>query len=193
MKKIIAIDRQFGAAGTTIGQKLAHNLGYEHYDKAIVLHSYQDFDVDISDLVEFDEKAPPNYSFAQSLFDGRGRELSDKIYHAQSATIRKIAESGSCVIIGRNATSIVREFDDALTVFLYAPEYWRIEFMKDRMSNFSTDQIHKILRRVDKARAGYCRHYTKEEFGKPENYDLCIDVAYFGVDGTVGLLTDICK
>ena len=69
MKRIITISREFGASGGTIGHAVASRLGYEYYDKEIILRSAQESNLDIASIEKWDEKIPMNFGFAQSLFD----------------------------------------------------------------------------------------------------------------------------
>ena len=103
MKKIITISREFGAAGGTIGRAVAERLGYEYYDRAIILRAAREFNLDVESVQKWDEKVQTNFGFAQSLFEFYSRPQGDKLFEAETEIIRKIAEKGNCVIVGRNA------------------------------------------------------------------------------------------
>ena len=92
MKKIITISREFGASGGTIGKAVADRLGYEYYDKEIILQSARESNLDIASLEKWDEKIPVNFGFAQSLFDFYNKPLNEKLFDAQKRVIRKIGE-----------------------------------------------------------------------------------------------------
>ena len=109
MKKIITISREFGAGGGEIGRRLADSLGYDYYDKELILMAAAQADIDVSSLIEWDEKVPVNFGFTQSLFNFYNKPLSEKIFQAQKQVIRKIGEKGHCVIVGRNANAILKE------------------------------------------------------------------------------------
>ena len=68
MKKIITISREFGAGGSTIGKKVAEILGYEYYDKSIILQAASEKNIDISKVLKSDEEAPFLTGFTQSRF-----------------------------------------------------------------------------------------------------------------------------
>lgn len=143
MKKIITISREFGAAGTTIGRMVADRLGYDLWNKAIPLTAQADSNVNISDLVEFDEKVPVNYSFGQSLFEFSNRQLSDRIFEAQTEVIRTMGEKGRCVIVGRNANYILREYEGLLRVFLCADTKWRLDHMEELNPEYSSENMDR--------------------------------------------------
>ncbi|MBR1478672.1 MAG: cytidylate kinase-like family protein [Lachnospiraceae bacterium] len=188
MKKIITISRQFGACGTTIGRAVAEKLSYEFYNKAVVLNAQKDSNIDISDLVEFDEKVPMDFSFGESIFEFTNKKLSDRLFAAQSDVIKKMGEKGKCVIVGRNSNYILREFDDVLNVFIYANEEFRLAHMNEMHPEYTGENMLKRLKQVDKIREKYCKYYTKQEFTDCRNYDICIDVGSIGIDNAVELL-----
>ena len=76
MRKIITISREFGAGGSAIGTEVAKRLGYEFYDKAIILKAAQESNMDVESILKWDEKVPINFGFAQSLFDFYNKPLN---------------------------------------------------------------------------------------------------------------------
>lgn len=188
MKKIITISREFGAAGNTIGHAVARRLGYQIYDKAIILHGAADSKMDVESVLEWDEKVQTDFGFAQSLFEFYNKSTSDKLCDAQKEVMRKFAEHGSCIIVGRNANTILKEFDHSLHVFLCGDENWRVDWMKKQRPEESEEEIRKELKMVDKSRAKYCKYYSHTEFGEADNYDICLNVSKLGVDTCVDII-----
>ena len=133
MKKIVTISREFGAGGGTIGYRLSQETGLEYYDKELILMRAGKGDVDIYSLIKWDENVPINFGFTQSLFDFYNRPISDRIFQIQKQTIQEIGEKGNCIIVGRNANTVLREFDNSLHVFIHADFDWRLERMKQKM------------------------------------------------------------
>ena len=109
MKKIITISREFGAGGSTIGKKVAEELGYEFYDKSIILQAASEKNIGILKVLKNDEEAPFLTGFTQSLFDFYSKPVNEQIFEAQKQVIRKLGEHGNCVIVGRNANQILQE------------------------------------------------------------------------------------
>lgn len=188
MKKIITISRQFGAGGGTIGCRLARDLAYEYYDKEIILTAARNSNVDVNSMVEWDEKVPMHFGFTQSLFDFYNKPLSEQIFNAQRDVIRKVADKGKCVIIGRNGNSILKEYDSCLHVFIYADFEWRLERMKAEMPNEPESRVIDHIKSVDKSREKYCIHNTKTVFGEAQYYDLCINSSKFGIDKAIDII-----
>lgn len=193
MKKIITISRQFGAGGSTIGERLARELGYEYYNKELILTAARESNLDVDSLVQWDEKIPASFGFTQSLFDFYNRPLSEKIFDAQKKVIRMFARNGNCVILGRNANSILKQYDDTLHIFISADFNWRLERMKKKMPDLTENKIIENIKTVDKARAKYCSYHTNTVFGMAENYDLCLNSSKLGIDKCIEIIKDICK
>ena len=193
MKKIITISREFGAGGGEIGRKIAQALNYDYYDKEIILKTAKESNVDVESLLKWDEKVPMNFGFAQSLFDFYNKPLSEKLFDAQQQVIRKIGEKGNCVIVGRNANTILKEFDHSLHVFVYADPYWRMERMREKMPDATGAKMSEEIRAIDRTRKKYCSYYTNTEFGVADYYDICLNTSSLGIDTCVDILLQLAK
>ena len=194
MKKLITISREFGAGGGEIGLRVAQNLGYEYFDKELIIQAAKRANVGMDEVLNMDEVVPMNFGFTQSLFDMYNAPLNERLFTAQRDVIRKIGEHGKCVIVGRNANSILSEYDDSLHVFIHADLYWRAMRQKQKkMPEKTEQQIIANIRTVDKRRRKYCSYYTNTEFGDSRYYDLCLDSSSLGLDQCVKIICDIAK
>lgn len=193
MKKIITISREFGAGGGEIGKKVARALNYEYFDKELILKVARESNVDVESILKWDEKVPMDFGFAQSLFDFYNKPLSERLFEVQQQIIKKIGEKGNCVIVGRNANTILKEFDKGLHVFIYADAGWRLERMKDRMPDATESEISEELKAIDKARKKYCTYYTNTEFGYADHYDICLNTSTIGIDVCTDIVCRLAK
>ena len=194
MKKIITISREFGAGGSTIGKKVAEELGYEFYDKSIILQAASENNIGILKVLKNDEEAPFLTGFTQSLFDFYSKPVNEQIFEAQKQVIRKLGEHGNCVIVGRNANQILQEFDDSLHIFVHANLWWRVEYLKNnRMQDVPEEKILKAIEKVDRKRCKYCTYYTNTEFGDSRFYDLCLNSAKLGIDRCVETIVELSR
>ncbi len=191
MKKIVTISREFGAGGGTIGYRLAEETGLEYYDKELILMRAGKGNVDLYSLIKWDESVPINFGFTQSLFDFYNRPLSERIFQAQKETIQQVGEKGNCIIVGRNANTILKEYDKTLHVFIHASIDFRLARMKKEMPDQTDQQILDRIRRVDKQRKKYCTYHTHTEFGDSRYYDVCLDSSRFGIDRCVEILKEM--
>lgn len=193
MKKIITISREFGAGGSTIGHAVAQKLGFEFYDKELILQAAKASNVDADTLMKWDEKVPTNFGFAQSLFDFYNKPLGEKIYSAQTEAIRKIGEKGRCIIVGRNADSILKEYDYSLHVFIYGDYHWRLNRMQEKMPDVPREKLSEQLVAIDKARKKYCAYFTGREFGVADSYDICLNASALGIEQCVEILSSVAQ
>lgn len=193
MKKIITISREFGAGGGEIGKKVANALNYEYYDKEIILEAARESNVDVESLLKWDEKVPMNFGFAQSLFDFYNKPLSEKLFDVQQQVIKEIAEKGNCVIVGRNANTILKEFDYGLHVFVHGDPNWRTERMMKKMPDAIQEKISEQIRAIDKTRKKYCSYYTNTEFGVADYYDICLNTSTLGINTCVDIICNLAK
>lgn len=194
MKNIITISRQFGAGGGTIGKMVAEHLGYYYCDKDMIVRAaIESGNLSPKEVSFFDEKVPREFGFGQSLFDFYNKPLDQRIYNAQKEAIRKVAEKGNCVIVGRNANIILKEFDRTLHVFVAATEHYRVERMMGKMPGYTEEKVLEKLRSVDKARKKYCKHYTDTEFGNAAFYDLCLKSSSMGLERCADLICQVAE
>ncbi len=193
MKKIITISREFGAGGGEIGAKVAEALNWEYYHKELILRAAADSNIDVSNLLEWDEKVPVSFGFTQSLFDFYSRPMSEQVFEAQKKVILEIGQKGKCVITGRNANMILKEFDGCLNIFVHADFDWRLRRMREKMPDFTEEQVAAEINAIDKKRRKYCTFFTKTEFGHSDFYDICLDTSRLGIDTCVDIITHVAS
>ncbi|MGI6181178.1 MAG: AAA family ATPase [Agathobaculum sp.] len=186
MKKIITISRQFGAGGGELGRRTARALGIPLYNKDLILRTAMaSGDLTPEEVRRWDERVPVDFGLTQSLFDFYNRPLSDKLWEAQVKAIREMADKESCVIVGRNADYILREFDHCLRVFVHADFEWRLERMCGMMPDSTEEQVRANIRSVDKARNTYCTRYTGHRYADATNYDMTLCTSRLGIDAAL--------
>lgn len=117
MKRIITIGREFGAGGSDLGRRLARELGIAYYDRDIILRTAKaSARLTPEQIRLWDEQVPHEFGFTQSLFNHYSRPLSEELWNTQVRAIRELANKESCVIVGRNADYILKEYDHCLRV-----------------------------------------------------------------------------
>ena len=192
-KKVITISREFGSGGRLIGKRLAEKLGVPYYDKELLDRIAEESGFS-KEMIEGAEKKAKNsflYSLASAIGTGEaGPEtlsLNERFFLAQFETIRKIAEEGSCVIVGRCADYILRGVPQAVNVFIYAEEEDKITRAVEEYGIPEKD-VRKVMRDTDKARANYYAYHTGRRWGDYLNFNLCIDSGYLEIDDIVDLI-----
>lgn len=197
-KKIITISREFGSAGRTIGHLLAEKLGIPFYDKELVDHIALESGFAPNYIEEHGEHAPGKsifaYSFAQQSVPGimNGLSTADFLWKVQCNVILQLAEKGPCVIVGRNADYILKDREDCLHAFIHAD----MDFRANRIVTLygeSEKSPEARLNEKDKRRKVNYHHYTGQEWGATENYDICLNSGSIGIDNCVEILYNIVK
>ncbi|MBQ9360756.1 MAG: cytidylate kinase-like family protein [Lachnospiraceae bacterium] len=192
MKKIITISREFGAGGGQIGRAVADRLGYYYMDKDVILRAATASDgLTPDEIRHYDETVPMDFGFGQSLFDFYRRPLDERLFKAQRDAICREAEKGNCVIVGRNANVVLKEYDHSLHVFISASEHFRIANLKEKMPDYPEEKILKEMHSVDKRRKKYCTYYTNTEFGNADYYDLCLKSSALGIETCVDTICSL--
>ena len=113
--------------------------------------------------------------------------LNERFFLAQFDTIRRIADEGSCVIVGRCADYVLRGMPEATNVFIYAEEADKI---KRAVQEYGVpeDSVKKLMKDTDKARANYYSYHTGRKWGDHVNYNLSIDSVYIEIEDIVDLI-----
>lgn len=192
-KTIITISREFGSGGRLIGKSLAEKLNVPFYDKQL-LDMIAEESGFCKEMIEGAQKKAKNsflYSLASAMGTGEaGPEslsLNERFFLAQFDTIRKIADEGSCVIVGRCSDYILRGLPEATHVFIYAEEADKIKRAVEEYG-VPEEDVKKMMKDTDKARANYYSYHTGRKWGEHVNYNISIDSGYISVDDIVDLI-----
>jgi len=192
-KCIITISREFGSGGRLIGKRLAEKMGVPYYDKELLDRIAEESGF-CREMMEEAEKKAKN-SFLYSLMSAMGTgeagpdslSLNERFFLAQFDTIKKIADEGSCVIVGRCADYILRGMPEATNVFIYAEEADKIRRAVGEYG-VPEDSVKKMMKDTDKARANYYAYHTGRKWGEHVNYHLAMDSGYLEIEDIVDLI-----
>ncbi len=189
MKRIITIGREFGAGGGTLGRRLAKELGIEYYDRDIILATAKaSAHLTPEQVRQWDERFPKEFGFTQSLFNFYSKPLGEELWNAQVHAIRELADKESCVIVGRNADYILKEYDHCLRVFVHADRSWRLLLMRQEMPDTPWNVLESDMDTADRARRAYCEKMTGRTYGDSRNYDLTLCTSTLGLEKAYQLL-----
>ena len=194
MKRIITIGREFGAGGSDLGRRLARELGIAYYDRDIILRTAKaSAHLSPEQVRQWDERAPREFGFTQSLFNFYSRPLSEELWEAQVKAIRELANKESCVIVGRNADYILKEYDHCLRVFVHADRSWRLLRIRKEMPDVPLSVLESDMDTADRARRAYCEKMTGRTYGDSRNYDLTLCISSLGFEKAYQLLKEAAE
>ena len=194
MKRIITIGRGFGAGGSDLGRRLARELGIAYYDRDIILRTAKaSAHLSPEQVRQWDERVPREFGFTQSLFNFYSRPLSEELWNAQVKAIRELANKESCVIVGRNADYILKEYDHCLRVFVHADRSWRLLRIRKEMPDVPLSVLESDMDTADRARRAYCEKMTGRTYGDSRNYDLTLCISSLGFEKAYQLLKEAAE
>lgn len=197
---VITISRQYGSGGRLIGETLAKELGIKYYDRELIDMVAQESGLGVEYIKAQAEKTPVETLFSGASFGGVFSPFTpyvpysniDKMFFTQSDIIRRVAEEGPCVIVGRCADFILREYAGTFSVFFHANKRFRIGRVIRRYG-IEPEVAHAEMSKIDKHRASYYCYYTDAKWGETGNYNMAIDSAKFGVEASAQILVDIYR
>lgn len=187
---VITIARQYGSGGRTVGEMLAKKLGIAYYDKDIIRMASEDSGIHETLFGRVDEysSAKPSLFAKSSIYKGelippQSKDFTsdENLFNYQAKIIRHLAETESCVIIGRCSNYILKDYPNVLSVFIHASWDFRMEKAAEKLSK-SPKEIEKFMQKDDKRKFEFCRRFTGSEWTDATNYDLCLDSSKLGYE-----------
>ena len=183
-KYVITIGRQYGSGGREIGRMVANALGIKYYDKELLTEAARSSGECQEMFEAVDERTPSFFSnlWSFNLGFNTGAYLlgntplsDDRIYTAQCAVMRALAEKSSCVIVGRSADYVLRNNPRLVSVFIHASLEARVKRIMGRGDCETEDAARSLAAKKDKLRSSYYNFYTDKTWGNAASYDLSID------------------
>ncbi len=181
MNNIITISREFGSGGKEIGKRLADELGYAYYDSEIITLLAKETGMSKEYLENISEKGmyPYAFQFAKSFATYSVMQNNQtEILIAQNKILKQIAEKGNAIIVGRGADIILKEYNP-MKIFVYASLEAKINRCREKAKKdeeeFSVKEYEKKIKEIDKNRINFYNLISNCEWGKKENYNLCIN------------------
>lgn len=185
---IVAIGREFGSGGKHIGRALAKELGVNLYDRNIVEKIAAEKEVDAEHLEKYDQKK--RRAFFHRTVKGHTTALEDHVNDLQFDYIRRLAATDeSFVIVGRCAESVLADHEGLISIFIKGEREYRIGRVMEQFSLNRHAAVEK-MERHDRTRREYHDHYCDVKWGNVKSYDLIVDAAHFGTQGTADFIKD---
>lgn len=181
---IITISRQHGSQGKKIGELVAKELNIPYYYKELTALAA--------------EKSGLTKDYINKVNSNDEQEVLHELYlttspakyaiEAQDVILKEIAKQGSCVIVGRAADYVLRNFPEVVRVHIYAPEQYRIKNIQEMYCD-DAKAARKNMEQSDRKRSEYYELISGQRWGRPENYDLCIN-ALAGKEKVAQIIVD---
>lgn len=196
---IICVGRQLGSGGHDIARMLALDFNAKYYDRELLNLAAKESGFSEKVFEMNDERK----GFLKGLFNfGSPNVNSGSVYNSsisqeslfkfQSDVIKKAANEGSCVFVGRCADYVLRERDDMVSIFITATKRFRIDQIMAKQ-NLDVAGANKFINQRESQRAAYYNYYTGKKWGAAEHYDLCVDASVLGLQTTEKFIADFIR
>ena len=199
---VITIARGFGSGGKALGMRLADELGIACYENRILALASKMTGKETAELIEIDEKLRKGSLHALlRKIPGRTEpaavekkfESDEEIFQCQCNIIRHLARTESCIIVGKCADYVLKDFDNVVSLYIEAPRAYCLERSTRRM-NVDEEEAAKLIEKTDKYRADYYKYYTKGNYWtNPVNYDMTFNMDRVGEDRCVAIIKEYLK
>lgn len=196
-KIVVTISREFGSGGRIIGSRVAEKLGIPFYDRKIIELSAEKSGLAVSFVENTEQKIKNkflhNLAFGSYYMGadlgGMQLSLSDKLFIATCDIIRRLADEGSCVIVGRCADYVLKDRKDAINIFIYSDIESKTRRAVEEYG-IAPDKAAAEVQKNDKYRANHYNYYTERTWGDKANYHLCLNSGFLGIENTVDIIAD---
>lgn len=201
---VITIARGFGSGGKALGMRLAKELGIACYENRILALASKMTGKDTAELIEIDEKLRSGaiHNLLRKLPGKRKEdpnpvlkkfESDEEIFQAQCEIIRNLARTESCIIIGKCADYVLKNYDNVVSLYIEAPRRYCLKRIKERM-HVDNEEAAKLIEKTDKYRADYYQYYTDGNYWtNPVNYDMTFNMERVGEDRCVAIIKEYLK
>ena len=195
--KIITISRQYGSGGRHIAALLSERLGVPFYDSNLLLKASDKHGISQEIMDEFGGKTSLLYGIGMMASEEPENidrvTLPYKMYQAQRDAMKRLAQEGPCIFVGRCADQILKDDNQLLRVYIYASDMEdRIKRIKKNKHISQEEALDRIAYK-DRQRRDYYNFYTGHEWGKMENYDICLNTSVISEEECVELLMKLAE
>lgn len=193
---VITIARGYGSGGRMIGEMLAKELNISFYDRDLLKLASDDSGINESLFAKADETTQNSllYSIAKKVYKGQiippDREdfiSNENLFNYQAKIIKELAQKESCVIVGRCADFILKDYEHVLRIFVHAPLENCIHTVES-LGICSKRQAKNYIQTIDKRRAAYYHYFTGRDWRNADNYDLCLNTSHLNREECIQLV-----
>lgn len=196
--KIITVSREFGSGGREVAKRLSDILGIAYYDSEIIAEIANKSQLDKSYVANTLEKGIQfniPIHFGRSLSYIPTTNPATELLVAQTNVIKEIAQKGDCIIVGRAADVVLREYNP-FRIFVYADMPSKIKRCQDRApenENLTEKQMEKKIRQIDKGRSDNYNLLSLSRWGEKTNYDLCVNTSNADIKEITPMIAEYAK
>ena len=187
---VITMGCEYGSGGPEIARMVADYFGIEYYDRDLVDKVVQEIGVDKGLVEEADTKIGVRYAFDTS-YGVRYANLSNRVIDAQFQAIHDFAKH-SCVIVGRSSDYILRDTEDVMNVFIYAPQKDEIAAVMKK-KGLNERKAEEEWENVEKSQHARHEYITGKKRGDRHTRDILLNSSLLGWDATAQFIEELVE
>ena len=191
---VITIEREYGSGGRLLGKALSEELGIPYYDDEIIRTASEHAAVG-EEYFRLNDEKPGKRLFGQARdVIGKPRVAGnitnpDNLFRFEAEAIRKMADRGSCIFIGRSADFVLdaTEFGEFVSLFVYCDMTSKVRRVME-VDAVDAEEAMSRIQKINRQRRDYCRYYTGNNWGDPMFYDLPLNTTKLTIPQTAELV-----
>ena len=199
MTTVITVEREYGSQGAEFAHHLAANLGWKLIDSSVAREVAMKAGVDVSRAQNYDERVDPwlhrlEKAIWLNSLDRMANINSPEAFDSQRMVgyihdyLLEEAAKGNCVMVGRGASYVLGEREDAFHIFVYASMPRKITWFKEHFPDRASQAEHEIAA-TDKRRAEYMHRFYHHDWFDRQIYHLMLN-SNLGFDTMVQVARD---
>jgi len=179
-----------GSGGRYVGRLIADKLGIKLYDKDFIKELAKETGLSEEYIENHEQKRTTLESLNNGYYVGLNN--ADELFIKEAELIKKVADKGSCVIIGRCADFVLKDRENVIKVFVYSDKKDKIKRVTE-IYGLEEEKAEKEINKINKLRANHYKYYTEREWKDYSNYDICINSDLLGVEKVADLICEMIK
>ena len=194
--KTITISRQYGSGGRHIAALLSEKMGVPCYDSKLLLKEAERHGISQEIINEFKGKTSLLYAIgvmmSEESQDKKRLTIPEKMFHAQKETVKRLAQEGPCIFVGRCADYVLGDYSNVINTFIYAYKDDRLNRIMD-IYKLTEKQAADKIKKTDRERKLYYEARTGREWGGIESNSMLFNTSLLGIDGVTDALEAIYR
>lgn len=201
---VITVSRMYGSGGSEVAERLATALGWTLFDNALVDAIAERSGLTRAEVTAQDERVPSLVERLATTLSFGSPEImppvpagpmettEERIVAVTKRIIEEAVQIGPAVFVGRGAQSLLAERADTLHVFCYAPRSALRQYVMERFS-VDAQEADRRVSDQNKQREQYVKRHWNRNWLAHENYHLCVNTAWLGLDGAADLVLEAAR
>lgn len=196
---VITISRMYGSGGSEVAARVASALGWQLLDNALVDQVAEQLGIPVAEVEEREERVPTLVERLAASLALSAPELmpgpdtatlppsDEQLIAVTERIINEAIARGNTVLVGRGAQSMLATRSDAIHAFCYAPRAALAERVARRLGISVKEAEHEVDER-NRQREQYARKHWKRSWLAFENYHICLNTEWLGIDGAAEII-----